>query len=94
VPRSTPRINDLPEIHGRELAGDDAASQALEVKANYNPGVSELPGGYQVSWERGAGAIHARRPYGFPKPGRYRIFGQMKRGGQVLTGAFNTKVED
>jgi hypothetical protein len=24
----------------------------------------------------------------------YRIFVQMKRGGQVLTGAFTTKVED
>jgi hypothetical protein len=167
---------DLPEIHGSPLAGDDAASAALDVKANYNPGVSELPGGYQMSWVGGAGAIHARRlyafrfrlqdaagrapgdmelymgmaghaafvatdgsvfahvhpsgsvpmaalglaqettqasnphaehmtmavelpaevsfPYGFPKPGTYRIFVQMKRGGQVMTGAFIAKVED
>ena len=46
---------DLPEIHGGELAGDDAASAALEVKANYNPVVSELPGGYRMTWEGGGG---------------------------------------
>ena len=33
-------------------------------------------------------------PYGFPKPGTYRIFVQMKRAGQVLTGGFTAKVED
>jgi hypothetical protein len=33
-------------------------------------------------------------PYGFPKPGSYRIFVQMKRAGQVLTGGFTAKVED
>jgi len=33
-------------------------------------------------------------PYGFPKPGSYRIFVQMKRAGAVLTGGFTAKVED
>ena len=32
-------------------------------------------------------------PYGFPKPGRYRIFVQMKRAGGVVTGIFDAKVE-
>jgi hypothetical protein len=31
-------------------------------------------------------------PYGFPKPGTYRIFVQMKRGGTVETGIFDAKV--
>ena len=33
-------------------------------------------------------------PYGFPKPGPYRVFVQMKRAGQVVTGAFSVRVEN
>ena len=32
-------------------------------------------------------------PYGFPKPGSYRIFVQMKRAGQIATGVFDAQVE-
>jgi hypothetical protein len=32
-------------------------------------------------------------PYGFPKAGAYRIFVQMKRAGEVVTGAFDAQVE-
>jgi hypothetical protein len=31
-------------------------------------------------------------PYGFPKPGEYRLFVQMKRGGVIETGVFDTQV--
>ncbi|MDQ6664602.1 MAG: hypothetical protein M3Z23_09440, partial [Acidobacteriota bacterium] len=31
-------------------------------------------------------------PYGFPEPGRYRVFVQMKRAGEVVTGVFDTDV--
>ena len=44
----------------------------------------------------GEGALPAAVsfPYGFPKPGAYRIFVQMKRGGQIETGIFDAKVEN
>jgi hypothetical protein len=32
-------------------------------------------------------------PYGFPKPGIYRIFVQVKRAGKVETGVFDAQVQ-
>jgi hypothetical protein len=31
-------------------------------------------------------------PYGFPEPGDYRIFVQVKRAGRVITGVFDATV--
>ncbi|GAB3171448.1 hypothetical protein [Telluribacter humicola] len=43
------------------------------------------------------GEEHTNRitfPYSFPKDGQYRIFLQIKRNGQVITGVFDAKVKD
>jgi hypothetical protein len=60
---------------------------ALELAQSANPHAGHM---------HMAGALPAvvSFPYGFPKPGQYRIFVQMKRGGQIVTGAFTTSVEN
>jgi hypothetical protein len=32
-------------------------------------------------------------PYSFPQPGRYRLWVQVKRGGRVMTGVYDAKVQ-
>jgi hypothetical protein len=56
---------------------------------------AEAMAGMDMSARPGAGeALPAELsfPYGFPKPGLYRVFVQVKRKGKVETGVFDTKV--
>lgn len=32
-------------------------------------------------------------PYGFPRPGTYRLFVQVRHAGRIVTGAFDARVE-
>ena len=54
-------------------------------------------GMYELNSEGMMGMDHSNRisfPYSFPKEGRYRIFLQLKRNAQVLTGVYDVRVKD
>jgi hypothetical protein len=54
---------------------------------------SSMPGGMAMAAQSGPIPATVRFPYGFPKPGDYRIFVQVKRAGQIETGVFDARVE-
>jgi hypothetical protein len=60
---------------------DASASQAHSMPGMDMPGMPMTPNSPEVSF-----------PYGFPKPGLYRIFIQVKRAGRVETGVFDAQV--
>jgi hypothetical protein len=69
--------------------GDPSAS--VQARANAGSDMAAMGmSGMDMSMDTRSAEVSF--PYGFPKAGEYRIFVQMKRGGTIETGVFDTQV--
>jgi hypothetical protein len=77
------------------MAAVELAAASLPRRSNERPATAEnsMPGMAMPGMHASAPLSGVAFPYGFPKPGLYRIFVQVKRGGRVETGIFDTWVK-
>jgi hypothetical protein len=74
--------------------GDEAAGDGGAQAASGDGTMAAMPGMAGTAGHASAQPISptVEFPYGFPSPGRYRVFVQMKHGGTVETGVFDAEV--
>ncbi|MFZ0590659.1 MAG: hypothetical protein WAM39_09265 [Bryobacteraceae bacterium] len=72
--------------------GDVSMAAVQLAEASYTNPPSNPHAGHMMMMHEMSVPPIVTFPYGFPQPGRYRIFVQVKRGGQILSGAFDATV--
>ena len=69
-----------------------AALELAQKNAPVQAASSTMDPGVKMNMRMDPPSTEVSFPYGFPKAGEYRIFVQVKRGGQIETGVFDTEV--
>ena len=69
-----------------------AALELAQRNASVQSASSTMDAGKKMDMRMDPSSTEVSFPYGFPKAGQYRIFVQIKRGGQIETGVFDTEV--
>jgi hypothetical protein len=69
-----------------------AALELAQKNAPVQPASLTMDQGMKMNMRMDPPSTAVSFPYGFPKAGEYRIFVQVKRGGQIETGVFDTEV--
>ena len=69
------------------------ASLGKNSGASFASGANSMPGMAMSGMPAESRFAEVAFPYGFPKPGLYRIFVQVKRNGQILTGIFDARAD-